>query len=52
MKNLKDMPVSEKQKYKAFVSINNSVAKLIYTTLRSMYIQVKGYILHTLLANE
>ena len=45
-KNPKDMPVSEKQRYKAFVSINNSVAKPIYTKLRStitiMYIQIKG----------
>ena len=52
MKNLKDMPVSEKQRYKAFVTINNSVAKPIYTTLPSNGLQVKGYILHTLLANE
>ena len=35
MKNLKDMPVTEKQRYKAFVTINNSVAKPIYTTLPS-----------------
>ena len=40
--NLKDMPVREKQDYKAFVSIHNSIAKPIYTTLPSSGLQVKG----------